>query len=428
MRKQLPTHPSLGSLKNQAKQLHHALEAGDTDACERVSASFPRLTSSTPDAVRVAGLSLRDVQLVIAREYGFASWPAMVASLGGDEGDGGANDRLENPFITGNPVRTPQMFYGRGVDLAFLRDRIAAASPAGAVVLLTGPRRAGKTSFLFSIVDGRLGGEVMPVFLDMQQHAFSRVRATQSPRDSLLPKLDEVHAQVAAAPRRLLLLVDEAEILRDLVTDGGVEGAVLRRLAVAVGDGLSLVLAGPTRLGDGDDPAWRDLLRGAHWRELSPLSAEDARRLLQEPLPDSLTWEDGVVEAACKVTGGQPYYTQLVGANLVDQLNARGEHTVGVALLEAVVETIVANPPIQLVYAFDSLKGGEPAWRLLRLLATHGAASAETVARLSGERGEPLEVENVEATMRDAVYAGVLERRGNLYDFCMGLMRRYVLN
>jgi hypothetical protein len=68
----LPAHPSLDSLRKQAKRLARDVAAGSSDAMARVRAQLPD---------RGARLSSRDAQLVIAREYGFAGWADLTAEV-----------------------------------------------------------------------------------------------------------------------------------------------------------------------------------------------------------------------------------------------------------------------------------------------------------------------------------------------------------
>ncbi len=74
---QLPPKPSLEQLKKQAKALLKAHQSGEPDACTRIKASFPRLSEAPESDISGAAFSLRDAQLVIAREYGFESWPKL---------------------------------------------------------------------------------------------------------------------------------------------------------------------------------------------------------------------------------------------------------------------------------------------------------------------------------------------------------------
>ena len=77
--KSLPARPSLDSLRKQAKKLARDVADGDAAAIARVREQLPR--AELP-------LTQRNAQLVIAREYGFAGWPDLVADvhrrLGGD--------------------------------------------------------------------------------------------------------------------------------------------------------------------------------------------------------------------------------------------------------------------------------------------------------------------------------------------------------
>ncbi len=68
MSKSLPSRPSLEQLKHQAKDLRKQFHAGEPAAMERVRATYPGLTANKEE------FRLHDAQLVIAREYGFASW------------------------------------------------------------------------------------------------------------------------------------------------------------------------------------------------------------------------------------------------------------------------------------------------------------------------------------------------------------------
>jgi hypothetical protein len=68
----LPARPSLESLRKQAKKLARDIAAGDAEAIARARAKLPK--AQLP-------LSQRDVQLVLAREYGFPGWQDLLKEL-----------------------------------------------------------------------------------------------------------------------------------------------------------------------------------------------------------------------------------------------------------------------------------------------------------------------------------------------------------
>lgn len=76
--KSLPARPSLDSLRKQAKKLVRRVASGDAEAVGRARAQVP--DAELP-------LSLRDAQLVLAREYGFAGWPELIAEVHGRLGN-----------------------------------------------------------------------------------------------------------------------------------------------------------------------------------------------------------------------------------------------------------------------------------------------------------------------------------------------------
>ena len=76
----LPSRPSTDQLKRQARELRQSYLDADTAARDRVEPYRSLLPSDA------GGLTLTDAKLVLAREYGFESWPKLkhhVAELRG---------------------------------------------------------------------------------------------------------------------------------------------------------------------------------------------------------------------------------------------------------------------------------------------------------------------------------------------------------
>src|SRR4029079_537573 len=68
-------HPDLEQLKRQAKELLEAYRAEQAEAVLEVSAHLP---AAAPDT-----FALHDAQFVLARSYGFESWPKLKAAVDG---------------------------------------------------------------------------------------------------------------------------------------------------------------------------------------------------------------------------------------------------------------------------------------------------------------------------------------------------------
>ncbi|MEJ2852399.1 MULTISPECIES: ankyrin repeat domain-containing protein [unclassified Saccharothrix] len=70
----MPERPDLGRFRRQARDLQRAVRGGDPEAIARVARHHPGVPSGE--------FRLSAAQLVVAREYGFASWPRLVRYLG----------------------------------------------------------------------------------------------------------------------------------------------------------------------------------------------------------------------------------------------------------------------------------------------------------------------------------------------------------
>ena len=473
MRKQLPPAPSLESLKNQAKQLLKAHREGDPDACSRIEASFPRLTDKSEAEVRDAELSLRETQLVIAREYGFPSWPKMVAVLkigedepqpasaenavlkigedespSADASNGEPFTPIPNPYITGNPVRSPEMFFGREDDFAFTRRHLLDSEGVG-MLFLVGARRIGKTSTLFQILDGRLGGEFLPVFVDMQQlfkassrEFFARVAGSVLEKAALKnarydfasgnPALtfDRVLADVqqASPHRRPLLLVDEAEILRDRANSGELDEAVLTYLASLLESRrVSFCFTGSPTLADSADGEWKQIAAQAHIRQIGLLDRGDTRRLIQEPVAGWTVYEEGMVEAICQLTGGHPFLTQVICTNAIDHLNQARRRTLTNDDLREVVSRIADRPPPQIIYEWDLLDDRRQTALSLMSGTESASLKVEDLLKTSAEKGRPVSADQLESALDDLCQAEYLHRgEDGTYRFQIDFFRQWI--
>lgn len=86
----LAVDATLDSLKKQAKSFLKAVQAGDTSARSRVMPYF----------AHIASVGLQDIQLVLAREFGFSSWAKLKAHLESSDRKHIPRDQLANRFLS----------------------------------------------------------------------------------------------------------------------------------------------------------------------------------------------------------------------------------------------------------------------------------------------------------------------------------------
>jgi hypothetical protein len=77
----LPGNANLEQLKKGAKSFQRAVRAGDAGAAEFVREFHPRLRDAQPGSPELNDFTRTDAQLVIARQFGFSSWPKLKAHL-----------------------------------------------------------------------------------------------------------------------------------------------------------------------------------------------------------------------------------------------------------------------------------------------------------------------------------------------------------
>jgi hypothetical protein len=77
----LPGKANLEQLKKGAKSFQRAVRAGDAGAAEVVREFHPRLSDDQPGSPELNGFTRTDAQLVVARQFGFSSWPRLKAHL-----------------------------------------------------------------------------------------------------------------------------------------------------------------------------------------------------------------------------------------------------------------------------------------------------------------------------------------------------------
>ncbi len=331
-----------------------------------------------------------------------------------------------NPYIVGNPIRTEKMFYGREDDFRYVRTKLEGASQ-GVVIVFCGDRRVGKSSILYQLVNGRLGDRFVPVFVDMQEMVITSdaeffARITRLMVESLNRKdveltapnfngqnpylifgdfLDEVLR--AIQDRVVLILLDEYELMESKVDEGKLSADFFTYLAGLMDnkERLAFIFTGSRRLEERDKKYWRELLRRSLFRKVSFLTKNDTLRLVTEPVENRVVYGRGVLDAICRLTAGQPFYTQVTCQNIIDYLNEHEQNWLTLADLENVTADIVDNPLPQMIYTWEALSDDEKlALSLLAEFLPDGESYATAFDLRNSVRLNDYPVNLSEATIR----------------------------
>ena len=305
---------------------------------------------------------------------------------------------IPNPYTTGTPVRTTEMFYGREDDLEFLKEKLANAS-SNTVVMLTGQRRAGKTSLIYQLTNERqllsphcavlidlqtlalnsdvgqlLAGIATAIYDELKKHAINVPR----PNGSLFDKdatstFNFFIKQVlnTLSGYKLILLFDEFEVLQEKIREGRLDAHFLQYLRGLMqhSEGINFLLAGAPRIRHLTEGYWSTFFNLASHHPLSKLMPADAKRLIEEPVEGYLQYDHLAIEKIRELTGDQPYLIHIMCDTLIRDRNKKRKNYVNTHDVNLAVEQILERGENQFAWIRNELAPFPEARFILSVLA-----------------------------------------------------------
>lgn len=346
-----------------------------------------------------------------------------------------------NPFIPGQPVASPSLFFGRRSTITWIRDSLVKGQR---LLVISGAPRVGKTSLLrqlpaylyalYSMVRVDVlneGANQLDRLLWCLADLVARELSTQLRLDVPRPAWSEFEGHTEYLLKSywpevrallggsdLLLLLDDVDGLaredRDLVEP---LFAVLRAW-IASDPRLALVMAATL------SPREREAVAGQQLplQMLGPLTGDESVRLVTEPVTGLLTYDFGVARRLVEITSGQPYYLHLFGFELVQRCAASG--WVNQRDVDAVLASLVRRDILEFRQEWDASSPQEQAVlaALVSLRVSRGVATALEVHTLLTQSGSRVERQQVADVLEQLVGRGVLDRLGALsYRFRISL-------
>jgi AAA+ ATPase superfamily predicted ATPase len=365
---------------------------------------------------------------------------------------------ITNPYIVGNPIKTKKMFYGREDDFEFIRKKLESGSKSY-IIVLSGERRSGKTSILFQILNGQLGENFIPILIDMQTMAglknegeffekfaqetlkyiddsFSLSKynfhsSTDSPYKVFSKLLDDIHA--AYPDKNKLVLIDEYELIETKSKEGSLSQNFVPYLSGLLESEkhISFIFTGSRTLEERGNDYWQNLFGKSLFRNVSFLSEQDTMRLITQPIEGQITFSEGVLNAIYRLTSGQPFYTQIVGQNIVDYVNETEKLNIDIEDLNRIVNEILENPLPQMIYFWNSLPQGQ--MLMLSLLADilddpeKNISPAEIIKQSKKKKlGISLDSHLVNTLLEGLYHLKYVSKTDNGYSFQIDLMRQWI--
>jgi tetratricopeptide (TPR) repeat protein len=365
---------------------------------------------------------------------------------------------ITNPYIVGNPIKTKKMFYGREDDFDFIRRKLESGSKSY-IIVLSGERRSGKTSILFQILNGQLGENFIPILIDMQTMAglknegeffekfaqetikyiddsfllsnYNFHSPTESPYKVFSKLLDDIHA--AYPNKNKIILVDEYELIETKSKEGSLSPNFVPYLSgLLEGEKkISFIFTGSRTLEERGNDYWQNLFGKSLFRNVSFLSEQDTMRLITQPIDGQITFGEKVLNSIYRLTSGQPFYTQIVGQNIVDFVNETEKLNIEIDDLNRIVNEILENPLPQMIYFWNSLAQGQ--MLMLSLLADilddpeKNINAAEIIKQSKKKKlGISLDTHLVNTLLEGLYHLKYVSKTDNGYSFQIDLMRQWI--
>jgi hypothetical protein len=361
-----------------------------------------------------------------------------------------------NPYVAGVPVKDAYKFFGRQDVLNEIASKLGKSLGVKSLILY-GARRTGKTSILLRIKSGALGDAFVPVYVDMQ--GFAGVDANtflasvaQAAVNALIasgitvsvPSLPSptdrefrlafqavVKELLSVTSLNLLLLIDEYEVLLEYIKNDPTLALQLQHLVESEAN-LYFVFAGSHTIESIAKHSSVPLLDAARYLKINFLSRESALDLIVKLGEGLVVYAPGVPEKVVDLTGGHPFYTQLICQVLFEVTTSAGKSEVTPAQLKQAVEIFMRDPSPHLILTWNALQHEEKvAGSTLAVLADEGQPVKPTQILLRLEEEgypsppDPAILRNALGRLRDEGWVEEKLPEGT-YRFSMELVREWV--
>jgi Tol biopolymer transport system component len=355
-----------------------------------------------------------------------------------------------NPYIPGQPVDIPDLFFGRRDVLTSIRENLLKGRR---VFVVSSAGRMGKSSLLRQLphhlpepfIAARVDladqdtdylDRLLWNLADLLAHQLSQQLGVEVPGPDWVQfegqtgfLLDQYWPQLRSilGEQHLVLMLDDLDHLGQ--AQASLLGAFISILETWRGrDGeLALVLTLSAVERDRLVREYPRLFGGSVPFVLGALASEEASRLITWPVDGVLTYDYGVARRMIEITSGQPYYLQLLCFEVFNRCATAGwvnQHDV-----DLVVEDLIGREISDFRQLWDESSPQEQSVlaALVSLRGARGVATVREVRTILNKAGARVEQEPVVLALDSLTERAILERLGALsYRFRVALLRDWL--
>lgn len=293
---------------------------------------------------------------------------------------------IPNPYSTGTPILESRMFYGREEDMTILKENLTRS--AKSVIVLYGQRRSGKTTLLLQLINATISDEYIPVLIDMQRVSYQitiqsflykvasyiaramkknqlivcppdLTNFEKDPTDAFDLFLDSIEDQFVE--RKLILLIDEFEVLEEQVINGRLQSEVFDYLRDIVQHRqyINFLFSGTHKITEHTKWYRSIFFHIARHHRLSKLSQQGTEDLIQQPVAGYLEYEPLTVKKIHQLTADQPYLIHLICRYIVDYCNEKRKTYVTINDINVVLREVMQTGQFHFDWLWDQISPEE---------------------------------------------------------------------
>ena len=301
-----------------------------------------------------------------------------------------------SPYIVGMPVKTQEMFFGRGDIFDWVRENVSGKHQEQAL-LLYGERRMGKTSVLYQLIRRPPTPQHTCVLFDLQLYGYvdtvdmllfelaSTVAmglqdASESGEPVDIPDPAESPGEDAFAEhpyraftqfcdsvdralgdRRLLIMLDEFGVLIGKVRDNVLDAAIFDYLRGITqrSNKFTFLFTGAYEVRRMQQDFDSILFNMPKVRKISYLTEAEVQDLILNPVEGMLTYHPLVMQRIRTVTAGHPYFTQYICDELVKLARKQETNYIELTDLEYVIRNVLQDAAGNIENSIFKYLGGE---------------------------------------------------------------------
>ncbi|MFN9554274.1 MAG: ABC transporter substrate-binding protein [Dolichospermum sp.] len=289
-----------------------------------------------------------------------------------------------NPYIIGSVIDKLDQFFGRQSLFEFIKDTLQQNDP---LILLYGQRRIGKSSVLKQIPQKISYSEDQFIFIDFDIQVF--VNSDHTPINQILHYLaqrigEEIENSLTTIPitiptaedieddptifhgdfltqiynilgeRKLVLLLDEFDVLSEANNEGNVEFfRLINNWLSKWPERLFIIPVVGRHLKE--LPNLLSLLRESPYKEISFLDKDSAVMLITRPVRGVVTYQQNAIEEIFSLSAGHPYFTQLICSQLFNLARQSDIWTINAEDVKTIIDKAIQTGEAGLAWFWDGL-------------------------------------------------------------------------